>query len=307
MPHLITIVGPTAIGKTALSLQLAQHFDCEIVSCDSRQFFKEMTIGTAVPDPEDLSLVKHHFIHNKSIFDDYSVGDFEKEALHTLDSLFTKRHVAVMVGGSGLYVDAVLKGFDNFPETPQDVRYLVRKHYETNGLQWLQTELQQLDPAYYDLVDTANPQRMMRAVEVCRATGQPYSSFLTNPERIRPFTPILIGLDAPREILYSRINRRVDLMIREGLVEEARRLYPHRERNALQTVGYRELFRHFDGELSLEEAIEEIKKNTRRFAKRQGTWFRRTPGIEWFDMSADPASVIEFIHRKIDASSGQPG
>jgi len=306
MPHLITIIGPTAIGKTALSLQLARHFDCEIVSCDSRQFFKEMTIGTAVPDPEELSLVKHHFIHNKSVFDDYSVGDFEKEALHTLDSLFSKRHVAVMVGGSGLYVDAVLKGFDNFPETPQDVRDEVRKQYETNGLEWLQTELKQLDPAYYDVVDTANPQRMMRALEVSRATGQPYSSFLTNPERTRPFTPILIGLDAPRETLYSRINRRVDLMIREGLVEEARRLYPHRERNALQTVGYRELFRYFDGELSLEEAIEEIKKNTRRFAKRQGTWFRRTEGIEWFDMSADPAAIIAFIHQKIDASLGQP-
>ncbi|UMY64421.1 MULTISPECIES: tRNA (adenosine(37)-N6)-dimethylallyltransferase MiaA [unclassified Flavobacterium] len=299
MPHLITIIGPTAIGKTALSLQLARHFDCEIVSCDSRQFFREMTIGTAVPDAEELASVQHHFIHNKSIFDDYSVGDFEKEALQTLDRLFTKQPVAVMVGGSGLYVDAVLKGFDAFPEVPQHERDYVREAYEKDGIEWLQRELQQRDPVYYESVDRANPQRMMRALEVCRATGKPYSSFLTSAERARSFTPILIGLDTPRETLYERINRRVDLMVHEGLVEEARRLYPHRERNALQTVGYRELFRHFDGEWTLDEAIEEIKKNTRRFAKRQGTWFRRNTGIEWFDISTDTSEIIAFVDRSI--------
>lgn len=300
MPHLITIIGPTAIGKTALSLQLARHFDCEIVSCDSRQFFREMTIGTAVPEPEELALVNHHFIHNKSIFDDYSVGDFEKDALAALQNLFTKRHVAVMVGGSGLYVDAVLKGFDTFPDVPSELREQVRKGYEVDGLEWLQQELEKRDPMYYQTVDTANPQRMMRALEVCLATGQPYSSFLTRENRERNFTPIIIGLDAPRDILYDRINRRVDIMVREGLVEEARRLYPHRDLNALQTVGYRDLFRYFDGEGSLEEALDEIKKNTRRFAKRQLTWFRRTEGVAWFDMTTPLSVILDHIHQKIN-------
>lgn len=300
MPHLITVIGPTAIGKTALSLQLARHFDCEIVSCDSRQFFREMTIGTAVPEPEELELVRHHFIHNKSIFEDYSVGEFEKDALATLHDLFSKRHVAVMVGGSGLYVDAVLKGFDTFPDVPFELREQARKGYEDEGLEWLQQELEKRDPVYYQTVDTANPQRMMRALEVCLATGQPYSSFLTREHRERDFTPIIIGLDAPRETIYDRINRRVDIMVREGLVEEARRLYPHRDLNALQTVGYRELFRYFDGELSLEEALDEIKKNTRRFAKRQLTWFRRTEGIEWFDVATNASAIIEFVNRRIN-------
>lgn len=260
-----------------------------------------MTIGTAVPDAEELASVQHHFIHNKSIFDDYSVGDFEKEALQTLDRLFTKRPVAVMVGGSGLYVDAVLKGFDDFPEVPQQERDYVREAYEKDGIEWLQRELQQRDPVYYESVDRANPQRMMRALEVCRTTGKPYSSFLTSAARTRPFTPILIGLDAPRETLYERINRRVDIMAREGLVEEARQLYPHRELNALQTVGYRELFRYFDGEISLEEALDEIKKNTRRFAKRQLTWFRRTEGVAWFDMSTPPSVILDHIQQKINS------
>lgn len=259
-----------------------------------------MTIGTAVPEPEELALVHHHFIHNKSIFDDYSVGDFEKDALAALQNLFTKRQVAVMVGGSGLYVDAVLKGFDTFPDVPSGLREQVRKGYEDDGLGWLQQELEKRDPMYYQTVDTANPQRMMRALEVCLATGQPYSSFLTRENRERNFTPIIIGLDAPRDILYDRINSRVDIMVREGLVEEARRLYPHRDLNALQTVGYRELFRYFDGEGSLEEALDEIKKNTRRFAKRQLTWFRRTEGVEWFDMTTPLSVILDHIHQKIN-------
>lgn len=296
LPHyLITIIGPTAIGKTALSLQLARHFDCEILSCDSRQFFREMTIGTAVPDAEELALVRHHFIHNKSVTDDYTVGDFEKDAIAELDRQFEKRSAAVMVGGSGLYVDAVLKGFDVFPEVDEDTRQFVRKSYDAEGIAWLQGELAARDPFYFNAVDTANPQRMMRALEVCLASGQPYSEFLTDKKNARNFIPIVIGLEAPREVLYARINLRVDIMVKEGLVEEARRVYPHRERNALQTVGYRELFRYFDGEISLEEAIADIKMNTRRFAKRQLTWFRRMEKAQWFDYRSDVNDIIRAI------------
>lgn len=300
MSHLITIIGPTAIGKTALSLQLAQHFDCEILSCDSRQFFREMSIGTAVPEPEELALVRHHFIHHKSISEPYSVGDFEKDALEKLDQLFQKRPVAVMVGGSGLYVDAVLKGFDTFPEVDATTRDFVRRHYQTNGIAGLQTELERLDKTYYDKVDTANPQRMMRALEVSLASGRPYSDFLQGKENQRRFTPIIVGLDAPRDVIYDRINRRVEIMVREGLVEEARNVYPHRTLNALQTVGYRELFRYFDGETTLEAAIEEIKMNTRRFAKRQLTWFRRTENTRWFDHEVDINDIVDYIEARMD-------
>ncbi len=299
MKQLITIIGPTAIGKTALSIRLAQHFDCEIVSCDSRQFFREMTIGTAVPDAVELGLVPHHFIHNKSIFDSYSVGDFEKEAIARLDGLFSGRDVAIMVGGSGLYVDAVLKGLDAFPEVPETVRETVRQNYEAKGIAYLQQTLEQLDPVYYQTVDTGNPQRMMRALEVSLGSGKPYSDFLTKKENKRDFTPIIIGLEAPREVMYERINLRVDIMIREGLEEEARRLYPHRDLNALQTVGYRELFRYFDNEITLAEAIEEIKKNTRRFAKRQMTWFRRNESACWFDYQDDFDKIISHIAGKM--------
>lgn len=297
--HLITILGPTAIGKTALSLQLARHFDCGIVSCDSRQFFREMTIGTAVPDAEELAFAKHHFIHNKSIFDAYSVGDFEKEAISVMDELFGIRPFAIMVGGSGLYVDAVLKGFDTFPEVAEDVRTHIRTKYDAEGISWLQAELKQCDPSYYEVVDTGNPQRMMRALEVCIGSGRPYSDFLAGKKNSRKFVPILIGLEAPREIMYDRINRRVDIMMREGLLEEARQLYPHRALNALQTVGYRELFRHFDGEITLNQAVEEIKMNTRRFAKRQMTWFRKTENVKWFAYDTPVSRIISYIQEVV--------
>ncbi len=299
--YLITIVGPTAIGKTALSILLAQHYQCEIVSCDSRQFFKEMTLGTAVPSQDELAAAPHHFIQNKSIFELYTVGDFEKEALAKIDELFLTNDYVILVGGSGLYVNAILKGFDDFPEIEASVREKVNQEFETRGIAYLLEQLKNLDPAYFEKITAENPQtllnpqRMMRFVEVCLGTGKPYSSFLNQKTNSRPFTPILIGLEADRTVMYDRINQRVDIMMREGLLAEAEKLYPHKERNALQTVGYRELFGYFDGEISLEFAIEEIKKNTRRFAKRQLTWFKRDENTKWFDYLTDRKTIIDYI------------
>lgn len=295
MKYLITIVGPTAIGKTVLSIALAQHFKCEIISCDSRQFFKEMQIGTAVPTREELAAAQHHFIQNKSIFENYTVGDFEKEAISKLDELFLTNDYAVMVGGSGLYVDAVLKGFDEFPEIEATVRETVNKNYEKLGIEYLQTELKKRDPSYFQVVAKENPQRMMRALEVCIGSGKPYSSFLNLKKNTRNFTPILIGLEAERSVIYDRINQRVNVMINEGLLAEAENLFPHKNLNALQTVGYRELFRFFEGEISLQFGIEEIKKNTRRFAKRQLTWFKRNEDTKWFDYLTDRNKIINYI------------
>lgn len=299
--YLITIIGPTAIGKTALSIALAKHFGCEIISCDSRQFFKEMKIGTAVPSEEELKSAPHHFIQNKSVFKSYSVGDFEREALEKLDKLFEKNNIQIIVGGSGLYVDAVLSGFDDFPDIPPTIREEIKKNYEEKGLEFLQQKLQELDAYYFAKLSSENPQtlqnpqRMMRFVEVCLGTGKPYSSFLNQKKNMRNFTPIIIGLEANREIMYERINRRVDLMMKEGLLEEVKTLFPNKNLNALQTVGYRELFDYFDYKTSLEFAIEEIKKNTRRFAKRQLTWFKRTENVEWFDFETDLKKIIKYI------------
>ena len=301
MKYLITIVGPTAIGKTALSIALAQHFKCEIISCDSRQFFKEMTIGTAVPNQEELHAATHHFIQNKSIFENYTVGDYEKEALLKLEELFQKNDYAILIGGSGLYVDAILKGFDEFPEIDSEIRSQVNSNYEKLGIEYLQEQLKNLDPEYYQKITLENPQtlqnpqRMMRFVEVCIGTQKPYSSFLNQKKNNREFTPILIGLDAEREIIYNRINQRVDIMMNEGLLEEAKVLHPNKALNALQTVGYRELFSYFDEEFSLSFAIEEIKKNTRRFSKRQLTWFKRNENTKWFDYAADRKNIIDYI------------
>lgn len=302
MKYLITIVGPTAIGKTSWSIILANHFNCEIISCDSRQFFKEMSIGTAVPSVAELASAKHHFIQNKSIFESYTVGDYEKEAVAKLDELFLTNDYAILVGGSGLYVDAVLKGFDEFPEIEATLRSEVNSNYEKLGIGYLQQKLQELDPSYYasltiDNPQTLqNPQRMMRFVEVCIGSGKPYSSFLNQKQNSRNFTPILIGLEADRKIIYDRINQRVDIMMADGLLNEAKHLYPNRELNALQTVGYRELFSYLDHEISLEFAIEEIKKNTRRFSKRQLTWFKRNEITKWFDFETPIEKVISYIN-----------
>jgi tRNA dimethylallyltransferase len=299
---LIVIVGPTSIGKTSLSIALAQHFNCEIISCDSRQFFKEMTIGTAVPSQEELAGAQHYFIQNKSIFENYTVGDFEKEAIAKLNELFQTNDYAIMVGGSGLYVDAVLKGFDEFPEIDASVREEVTSNYEKSGLAYLQTELEKRDPDYFEVVAKGNPQRMMRAIEVCIGTGKPYSSFLNQKKNSRNFTPILIGLEAERNVIYNRINQRVDNMILEGLLGEAQKIFKYKRLNALKTVGYRELFSYFDNEISLEFAIDEIKKNTRRFAKRQLTWFKRNASTKWFDYLTDRQEIIEHINEIIHNS-----
>ena len=305
MKHLITIVGPTAIGKTALSITLAQYFNCEIISCDSRQFFKEMTIGTAVPNQEELKAAPHHFIQNKSIFENYTVGDYEKEALSKLEELFQNNDYAILIGGSGLYVDAILKGFDEFPEIDSSVRTEVNSNYEKLGINYLQEQLQLLDPEYFQKITLENPQtlqnpqRMMRFVEVCIGTQKPYSSFLNQKKNNRNFTPILIGLEAERQVIYDRINQRVDIMMNEGLLEEAKTLYPNKALNALQTVGYRELFSYFDGDFTLPFAIDEIKKNTRRFSKRQLTWFKRNENTKWFDYVTDRKNIINYIENLI--------
>ncbi|MBC7748312.1 MAG: tRNA (adenosine(37)-N6)-dimethylallyltransferase MiaA [Methylotenera sp.] len=304
MKYLITIIGPTAIGKTALSIILANYFKCDIISCDSRQFFKEMTIGTAVPSKLELAAANHHFIQNKSILENYTVGDFEKEAIIKLDELFLTNDYAILVGGSGLYVDAILKGFDEFPEINPAIRSDINAYYEKLGIGYLQQKLEVLDPDYYKTLSIENPQtlqnpqRMMRFVEVCIGSGKPYSSFLNQKKNSRNFTPILIGLEADRKIIYSRINQRVDIMMNEGLLAEAKSLFPNKELNALQTVGYRELFSYFDREISLEFAIEEIKKNTRRFSKRQITWFKRNENTKWFDFETPYEKIVEYINSK---------
>jgi tRNA dimethylallyltransferase len=308
MKYLITIVGPTAIGKTSLSIIVANHFNCEIVSCDSRQFFKEMTIGTAVPSTTELAAAPHHFIQNKSILGNYTVGDFEKEAISKIDELFLTNDYVVLVGGSGLYVNAVLKGFDEFPEIDSAIRESINANYEKLGITYLQEQLRIHDPEYFEKITVENPQtlqnpqRMMRFVEVCIGAGKPYSSFLNQKKNSRNFTPILIGLEAERSIMYSRINQRVDIMMKEGLLAEAKALYPNKEMNALQTVGYRELFSYLDADFSLEFAIEEIKKNTRRFAKRQLTWFKRDENTKWFDYETPYLTIFSYIKSKIHNS-----
>jgi tRNA dimethylallyltransferase len=303
--YLITIIGPTAIGKTSLSIALAQHFGCDIISCDSRQFFKEMSLGTAVPSRKELAAAPHHFIQNKSIFESYSVGDFEQEALAKLDELFQKNNIQIMVGGSGLYVDAVVKGFDDFPEIDASVRTQINAKFADVGIKYLQEQLQQLDPEHYSKIASENPQtlqnpqRMKRFVEVCIGTGKPYSSFIGKRKNTRNFTPIIIGLEAERAVLYERINERVDFMLKDGLLQEAQELFPNKELNALQTVGYRELFDYFEGKNSLEIAIEQIKMNTRRFAKRQMTWFKRTENVNWFDFTTKKTVIIKSLELMI--------
>ncbi|TMU56803.1 tRNA (adenosine(37)-N6)-dimethylallyltransferase MiaA [Flagellimonas algicola] len=302
---LIAVVGPTAIGKTALSIQIAQYFDTEILSADSRQFFKEMRIGTAVPSKDELNTVPHHFIQHKSIEEPYSVGDFEGDALTKLEELFQSKDVAVLVGGSGLYVDAVVQGLDEFPKVDPSIRDLLNKKLETEGLDALQSELKSKDARYYQMVDLENPHRLIRALEVCIVSGKPYSSFLKQKKDTRPFQTLYVGIQADRELIYDRINERVDLMMDQGLLEEAKNLYPHKQLNALQTVGYRELFEYFDGQLELDFAISEIKKNTRRFAKRQLTWLRKNENILWVDFDTDFKEVSKKINIELNKTRSE--
>jgi len=297
---LITIVGPTAIGKTALSIKLAKYFKSDIISCDSRQFYKEMTIGTAVPELHELAAAKHHFIQDRSIFEDYNVGAFEKDALTKLNELFTKNPVQIMVGGSGLYVDAVLKGLDYFPKIAPSIREDLNKELQETGLESLQAKLKKLDPNTYSTIAIDNPQRVIRALEICIGTKTPYSTFKNKPKTPRNFNSIKIGLDADRAVIYNRINKRVDIMVENGLLDEVKKLHQHKTLNALQTVGYRELFSYFDGDFTKEFAISEIKKNTRRFAKRQLTWFKKDLQTLWYDYEFDTEIIAQKVSDKIN-------
>jgi tRNA dimethylallyltransferase len=298
---LITVVGPTAIGKTKLAIKLATYFKTEIVSSDSRQFYKEMSIGTAVPSRHELESVPHHFIQHKSIHQPYNVGDFEKDALKILENLFKKHNYVIMVGGSGLYIDAVVQGLDTFPEVDREIRANLNSILKQQGIEVLQNQLKELDPEYYNKVDIQNPHRIIRALEICLCTGKAYSSFINQRKLPRPFSTIMIGLSVERSILYDKINKRVDSMIENGLKEEARSLYKHKHLNALHTVGYTELFKFFDGIWDLDFAISEIKKNTRRFAKRQLTWFRKNKDIIWVEPLTPINEIIEKImHLRIN-------
>lgn len=299
---LVVVVGPTAIGKTDWAITLAKAFGTAVLSADSRQFYREMNIGTAVPSKTALAAVPHFFIQHRSIHEAYTVGHYEQEALALLKELFQKHSVVVMAGGSGLYIDAVVKGLDQFPEVDPAIRENLNAEWAAGGIEHLQTALQIADPEYYSKVDKDNPHRLIRALEVYRASGQPYSSFLGKQEKTRDFNSIFIGLTAEREEIYRRIEQRVDTMVRDGLVAEARRLYSHRHLPALQTVGYRELFDHFENKTALATAVAAIAKNTRRYAKRQLTWFNNRPEIKWFPRDTPESEVIRYIQTVIEAS-----
>lgn len=295
---LIVIAGATGIGKTKLSIKLAKDFNTEIISCDSRQFYKEMKIGTAVPSAEELKEVKHHFIQSRSIFDDYNVGNFEEDAISLLKEQFQEKNWMVMVGGSGLYSDAVTDGLDDFPKVDISIREELKSDLNDKGIAHLQNKLFELDPVTHQRIDLFNKQRLIRALEICIGSDHPFSYYWSANKKNRDFQTIKIGLDADRSIIYDRINMRVDQMMSQGLLEEAKSLYPNRNLNALQTVGYRELFSYFDGHTTIQEAVSEIKKNTRRFAKRQGTWYRKDDTIKWFDYQTKAKEIFDFIKNK---------
>ena len=289
--RLIVIVGPTGSGKTDLSIRLALHYRAPILSTDSRQVYRGMPIGTAQPTEEQLKAVEHHFIASHDINDRLNCGEYEVQALACLENLFAEHDDVVAVGGSGLYVRALCEGMDDLPQADEALRQELERRYAAEGLEALAGQLRELDPTYSEAVDRSNPARVIRALEVCLQTGRPYSAQRTGTRRERPFRIVKIGVDLPREELYDRINRRVDAMIAEGLEDEARRMYPFRALNALQTVGYREFFDYFDGRTSYEEAVEQIKSNTRHYAKRKLTWFRRDTEISWFDTAEDAARI----------------
>ena len=299
---IIVIGGPTAVGKTSLSIEVAKHFNAEIVSCDSRQCYREMTIGTAKPSPEELAAVPHYFIDSHSITEEFSAGDFYREGRRCLAHLVASHNhatqpVAIVTGGSGMYLRALLEGLDDMPDIPEDIRKGLNRRFEEDGLEVLQEELKRSDPEYFNEVDIHNPQRVIRALEVIAHTGRPFSQFrkMEMKDPI-PCRVVSVGLDLPRELLYERINQRVDEMVEAGLVDEARGLLPFRGHYALQTVGYKEIFEYFDGALTLEEAVSKIKQNTRRYAKRQLTWFRKFGGMTWFD-ARNRDEIMDFITR----------
>lgn len=291
--HLVVIVGPTAIGKTSLSIELAQQFQTEIVSADSRQFFKEMAIGTAKPDQTEMAGIAHHFVDFLPVSEWYTAGKFETDALAVIERLHESHNTVILVGGSGLYVDAICKGIDEIP-SDLTIREQLIVAYKTKGLEPLQLELKAKDPEHYNRMDLQNPQRLIRALEVCRATGLPYSRFRKTTPKKRPFQIHKIGLTAAREVIYKRINLRVDLMLEAGLLKEVESLLPYRNLNALNTVGYKEFFPYFDGDADLESCVDQLKQNTRRFAKRQLTWFRKDQNTVWFDVH-EKAKILPYL------------
>lgn len=288
-------MGPTASGKTALSIDLANHYQAEILSCDSRQFYRETTIGTAKPTAEELAAAKHHFVNCRSIQEDYNIGDYERDVMAFLGHYYQQKNTAILVGGSGLYVRAVCEGLDNFPEVDKAIRTELIAELEIKGIESLQEELKKADPDYYAKVDLSNSHRLIRALEICRGTANTFSSFQGQNQVKRPFEIIKIGIEWERELLYNRINQRVDLMLEAGLLEEVRALCPKRDLNALKTVGYQEFFDYFDNNRTLEEAIELVKRNTRRYAKRQMTWFRREKELHWIKAGTAIEEVVKLI------------
>ncbi len=301
--YLVVIAGPTASGKTATAIQVAKALGTEIISADSRQFYRELPIGTAAPTKDEQAEVQHHMIHNLNVEDKYDVADYENDVLTLLKKLFINHDCVVLTGGSGLFIDAVCKGLDSIPDISDDTRNKVNKLYEEGGLFALQNEVQRLDPEYYNIVDKYNPRRLQRAVEVCYQTGLPYSSFRNNTAKVRDFKIIKVALLWDRNELISRINLRVEKMVSEGLIEEAKAMYPKRHLNSLNTVGYKELFEHFDGKSSLNEAIEHIKINTRQYAKRQMTWLRKNNDYQWFTIDEIP-EMINYIKSSVNSENG---
>ena len=295
--YLIVLLGPTAIGKTKWAIDIAAHYKTAILSADSRQFYREMKIGTAVPTPEELGAAPHYFIQHKSIHDSYSVGDWVDEATATIEELHAIHDIVVLTGGSNLYINALLYGLDDFPDIDPAIRKRLNQQLKEEGIRSLQEQLKTLDPVYYEHVDQDNPHRLIRALEICIGSGNPYSSFLGKNKVTHDFEVLLFGLEIDRELLYDRINSRVDQMIKAGLLEEAKALHKFRHLNALQTVGYRELFSYFDGEISLDEAIAAIKTNSRRYAKRQLTWLRKMEGVYWFDPQSPTQKIINIIDK----------
>ncbi len=291
---LIAIVGPTAVGKTAIAIKLAQIFETEVISADSRQIFRELTIGTAKPSPEELHLVQHHFVNTHSITDDYDAAQYGRDALATISGLFQQHNTLILCGGSGLYIKAVTEGFDDIPDVPTDIREGLMRQYEQNGLEWLQHEMQKLDPDHFATIDQRNPHRLIRALEVRIATGSSIATFRKMNRITHDFDILKIGLELPREELYKRIEERMDKMIEAGLFEEASALYQQRRRQALQTVGYQEIFDFMDNKFNREEAIRLLKRNSRRYAKRQMTWFKRDPAVHWFSPNS-PELIFQFI------------
>lgn len=305
MKTLLLILGPTGVGKTELSLRLAEHYGCPIVNCDSRQVYRHIPIGTAAPTDEEQTRVKHFFVSTRELEDDYNAGRYERDAMELLESLFKTHDVVIMSGGSMLYADAVCKGLDDLPNVPTDIRKEVQQGYERGGLEWLQAEVQRLDPLYWNEVDKQNPARLAHCVELSLVTGKPYSSLRTKTCKERPFRIVKVGLERPRAELYARIDERVKQMVANGLIEEARAVYPKRKLNSLQTVGYKELFAYFDGEYDLARAIELIQQNSRHYAKRQMTWFRRDDEIHWLNANDTYEKNSAFIDTFLRADSLQ--